>query len=367
MGRPLPDHVEGLKPVFLDFLNNIERETETIKQRLGKDPDAVIREFLRRRDDRSNNQTERHRWKEKTVEYIAQTLGERIFFTAPRDPNSYFYKKFHIRIYDSAWFFTENRILILTDKVVDKRKDIHHIILSDVLYRDILYVRCPKDRYSEEWDGPAFLIVPERFSFLSEEFRDEAAFRGDKRAISDKYAIFYYSTDYIERKLNKAFKSPGLWFVFRVFELARFLRDFGSIPNKDTEDIVHNQLSQAMAAFMRRMLDGRLGDARKRWDTAVEEWARYVEGERVRHELWEKERERKQEIERKREEERARAKERLWNAMLETQPKRKSAYYNKCFRCKRDVHSDTNPQCPVCHWLICRCGACGCSYTGPLW
>lgn len=34
VGRPLPDHVEGLKPVFLDFLNNIERETETIRQRL---------------------------------------------------------------------------------------------------------------------------------------------------------------------------------------------------------------------------------------------------------------------------------------------------------------------------------------------
>lgn len=34
VGRPLPDHVEGLKPVFLDFLNNIEGEAETIKQRL---------------------------------------------------------------------------------------------------------------------------------------------------------------------------------------------------------------------------------------------------------------------------------------------------------------------------------------------
>lgn len=234
--------------------------------------------------------------------------------------------------------------MILTDKVVDKRKDIHHILLSDVLYRDILYVRCPKDRYSEEWygDGPAFLIVPERFSFLSEEFRDEAAFRGDKYAIC--------TTDYyIEKNLNKAVKSPGLWFVFQASELAGFLQDFGSIPHKDAVDIVHSQLSQAMAAFMRRMLDGRLGDARKRWDAAVEEWARYVEGERVRHEQWEKERERKQESERKREEERARAKERLWNAMLETQPKRKSAYHNKCFRCKRDVHSDTNPQCPVCH------------------
>lgn len=362
MGRPLPDHVEGLKPVFLDFLNNIERETETIKGRLGKDPDAVIREFLLRRDDRSNNQTERHRWKEKTVEYIAQILGERIFFTAPLDPSSYFYKKFHIRIYDSAWFFTENRILILTDKVVDKRKDIHHIILSDVLYRDILYVRCPKDKYAEEWyeEGPAFLIVPERFSFLSEEFCDEAAFRGDKYAIC--------STDhYIESDLNKAFKSPGLWFVFQAFEPAGFLRDFGSIPNKDLTVDIHNQLSQAVAAFMCRMLDGRLDDARKHWDAAVEERARYVGGERARHELWEKEREKARERERKREEESARAKERLWNALLKAQPERKSVYYNKCFRCKRDVHSDTNPQCPVCHWLICRCGTCGCSYTGPLW
>ena len=115
------------------------------------------------------------------------------------------------------------------------------------------------------------MIVPERFSFLSEEFCDEAAFRGDKYAIC--------STDhYIESDLNKAFKSPGLWFVFQAFEPAGFLRDFGSIPNKDLTVDIHNQLSQAVAAFMCRMLDGRLDDARKHWDAAVEERARYVGG-----------------------------------------------------------------------------------------
>lgn len=33
-----------------------------------------------------------------------------------------------------------------------------------------------------------------------------------------------------------------------------------------------------------------------------------------------------------------------------------------CFRCKNDLETDIDMECIACGWLICVCGACGCTY-----
>lgn len=34
----------------------------------------------------------------------------------------------------------------------------------------------------------------------------------------------------------------------------------------------------------------------------------------------------------------------------------------QCFKCHSLLFSSTHKQCPVCNWMICQCGACGCNY-----
>lgn len=37
-------------------------------------------------------------------------------------------------------------------------------------------------------------------------------------------------------------------------------------------------------------------------------------------------------------------------------------YVNYCHQCGETLSSARDPRCPKCEWLICACGACGCSY-----
>lgn len=31
-----------------------------------------------------------------------------------------------------------------------------------------------------------------------------------------------------------------------------------------------------------------------------------------------------------------------------------------CYKCKEPLSSTIHEECSVCHWLICKCGTCGC-------
>jgi DNA gyrase/topoisomerase IV subunit A len=48
--------------------------------------------------------------------------------------------------------------------------------------------------------------------------------------------------------------------------------------------------------------------------------------------------------------------------------KKKKNFFSKtirkanCFRCDTTLVSETHVKCPSCNWLLCNCGACGCSY-----
>lgn len=33
-----------------------------------------------------------------------------------------------------------------------------------------------------------------------------------------------------------------------------------------------------------------------------------------------------------------------------------------CFRCLQQLMDDSSPPCPICRWIKCSCGACGCKY-----
>ena len=33
-----------------------------------------------------------------------------------------------------------------------------------------------------------------------------------------------------------------------------------------------------------------------------------------------------------------------------------------CFRCKNKLDNHYNHECDACEWILCVCGACGCSY-----
>ncbi|MFY4730890.1 hypothetical protein [Nitrospira sp. BLG_2] len=35
-----------------------------------------------------------------------------------------------------------------------------------------------------------------------------------------------------------------------------------------------------------------------------------------------------------------------------------------CWACHHPLDSAVDPECSVCHWILCRCGACGCGYYG---
>ena len=39
-----------------------------------------------------------------------------------------------------------------------------------------------------------------------------------------------------------------------------------------------------------------------------------------------------------------------------------AVYVNYCHQCGEALSSERDPRCPKCDWLICECGACGCSY-----
>ena len=34
----------------------------------------------------------------------------------------------------------------------------------------------------------------------------------------------------------------------------------------------------------------------------------------------------------------------------------------RCFKCHEDLESTTHARCPRCGWLVCGCGACGCTW-----
>ncbi|MEK7089143.1 MAG: hypothetical protein AAB913_03375 [Patescibacteria group bacterium] len=34
-----------------------------------------------------------------------------------------------------------------------------------------------------------------------------------------------------------------------------------------------------------------------------------------------------------------------------------------CYNCKESLDNSTRTECHVCHWIVCKCGACGCQYS----
>ena len=35
----------------------------------------------------------------------------------------------------------------------------------------------------------------------------------------------------------------------------------------------------------------------------------------------------------------------------------------RCYNCKESLNNSSKAECSVCHWIICKCGACGCQYS----
>ena len=34
-----------------------------------------------------------------------------------------------------------------------------------------------------------------------------------------------------------------------------------------------------------------------------------------------------------------------------------------CYQCKDELDNSIHLECNICHWIICKCGACGCGYS----
>ena len=52
------------------------------------------------------------------------------------------------------------------------------------------------------------------------------------------------------------------------------------------------------------------------------------------------------------------AEKRLIEKAIRAKAAAPSAYRNHCWKCHTPLHSNFNPNCPVCGWLVCACGAC---------
>ena len=39
---------------------------------------------------------------------------------------------------------------------------------------------------------------------------------------------------------------------------------------------------------------------------------------------------------------------------------KKKRRISHCFKCKEPLINSVNIDCLVCHWMICKCGVCGC-------